>query len=115
MRVARAATRLGWSPVRHASTIWSRHARDEWTNVPARLENEWYDRRLLTLADHPLARVWRRASTYFGTDFECRLMDDPVVSVADNFDSLLIPQDHVSRSRNDTYVAPLVSRCRRRC
>ncbi len=72
--------------------------------MPARLEKEWFDRRLLTLADHPLARVWRRASTFFGADFQCRLMDDPVVSVEENFDSLLIPQEHVSRSRNDTCV-----------
>lgn len=28
---------------------------------------------------------------------------DPVVSTRNNFDSLLIPQDHVSRSKSDTY------------
>lgn len=27
----------------------------------------------------------------------------PIVSAHDNFDSLLIPSDHVSRSRSDTY------------
>jgi phenylalanyl-tRNA synthetase alpha chain len=27
----------------------------------------------------------------------------PIVSVESNFDSLLIPQDHVSRSKSDTY------------
>lgn len=28
---------------------------------------------------------------------------DPIVSTQNNFDSLLIPQDHVSRSKSDTY------------
>jgi phenylalanyl-tRNA synthetase alpha subunit len=41
---------------------------------------------------------------YFAAqDFGHKVMEDPVVSVEDNFDRLLIPQDHVSRSRNDTY------------
>ena len=40
---------------------------------------------------------------------------NPKVSVKDNFDDLLIPADHPSRSPNDTFCAaatsPLVARC----
>lgn len=86
-----------------SSGIWSRYQRDDWTNVPARLEAEWLGRGLLTTQDHPLARIWQRAQGYFGKEFECRVVEDPVVSVHDNFDALLFPADHVGRSRNDTY------------
>lgn len=89
---------------RLARSLWSRHARDEVSNVPARLQDEWLGRGLMRQRDHPLGRLWLRASTFFASrGFECALQEDPVVSVEDNFDCLLIPADHVSRSPHDTY------------
>ncbi|CAM9567630.1 unnamed protein product [Chrysoparadoxa australica] len=55
---------------------------------------------------HPLGIIkakieafWRRRNE----DFQCFDSLDPIVSTAANFDSLLIPQDHVSRRPSDTY------------
>jgi phenylalanyl-tRNA synthetase alpha chain len=51
---------------------------------------------------HPLFTIQNLIHEYFH-DFD-HLQDlSPVVSTEANFDSLLIPQDHVSRSKSDTY------------
>jgi phenylalanyl-tRNA synthetase alpha chain len=51
---------------------------------------------------HPLFTIQHLIHEYFH-DFD-HLQDlNPVVSTEANFDSLLIPQDHVSRSKSDTY------------
>lgn len=54
--------------------------------------------------DHPICTMKNLVARQF-TGFE--LMDDisPLCSVEDNFDSLLIPQDHSSRNSSDTYYA----------
>jgi phenylalanyl-tRNA synthetase alpha chain len=83
------------------SIDWRAFPRDDVTNVPARLEREWYGRRLLQEPDHPLARAKTRVVQQLG--IECFENLQPVVSLYDNFDSLLIPATHVSRSPNDTY------------
>eukprot|EP01012_Entosiphon_sulcatum_P040238 TRINITY_DN53882_c0_g1_i1.p1 TRINITY_DN53882_c0_g1~~TRINITY_DN53882_c0_g1_i1.p1 ORF type:complete len:382 (+),score=51.90 TRINITY_DN53882_c0_g1_i1:29-1174(+) len=59
-------------------------------------------RKLHHIQNHPLAILKREIAAGF-PDF--RLVDDlsPVVTVAQNFDSLLVPVDHVSRSPKDTY------------
>ncbi len=87
----------------HSATAidWRAFPRDEVTNVPARLEREWFGRRLLQEPDHPLARAKTRMVRHLG--IECFEALPPVVSLYDNFDSLLIPATHVSRSPNDTY------------
>lgn len=56
--------------------------------------------------NHPLWTIKNVIETYWKRrDPSFRLFDNlsPVVSTAENFDSLLIPTDHVSRSRSDTY------------
>ncbi len=50
---------------------------------------------------HPIYNIRRSIEGYFGW----HTFDDlnPVVSVADNFDLLLIPEDHPSRKKTDTF------------
>ena len=82
---------------------WTRFPRDAVTNVPARLENEWYGRNLLSTVDHPLWRAKQRIVNHLGASIRVFDALEPVVTLEENFDSLLIPTDHVSRSPNDTY------------
>jgi len=58
--------------------------------------------------DHPLGIIKEAIFQYFEqTEGEgaFKLFDDfyPVVTTTQNFDELLIPEDHISRSENDTY------------
>ena len=57
--------------------------------------------------NHPLYTIKHIIQDYWqtkgGGGFVCHDNLSPIVSVQDNFDSLLIPQDHVSRSKSDTY------------
>jgi len=52
---------------------------------------------------HPLHTIQQQIHDYFGPDFAKVDSLSPVVSTYANFDSLLIPSDHVSRSKSDTY------------
>ena len=73
---------------------------------------------LLHKPNHPLNIIKTKIHKYFSEEYPkittarvnnrdngFKLFDDlhPVVSVYQNFDSLLTPHDHVSRSKNDTY------------
>eukprot|EP00035_Acanthoeca_spectabilis_P025755 m.459757 g.459757 ORF g.459757 m.459757 type:complete len:432 (+) comp21826_c0_seq1:1-1296(+) len=69
-------------------------------------------RGLLRLENHPLQMLKHRIAAYFlntdrfgGDSPEFELFDDnsPAVTAAANFDSVLVPEDHVSRSPNDNY------------
>ncbi len=59
--------------------------------------------------NHPLNTIKTIIEKYWqsqlaeGNGFESRDSLDPIVSTNDNFDSLLIQPDHVSRSKSDTY------------
>ena len=58
--------------------------------------------------EHPLCILKNAIVEYFDATYgkgSFQMYDDlhPVVTVYDNFDSVLVPQDHVSRSTNDTY------------
>ncbi len=67
------------------------------------------DRNLHRLADHPICIVKELAYAYFADKIRPRVLEDlpKVVSVADNFDHLLIPADHPARSASDTfYMTP---------
>jgi len=82
---------------------------DSWTNLTPKIV-ELAGRRIYKQQSNPLNLICQRIRHYFSTDkqndsynydehhFEC-----PVVTLEDNFDSLLIPKDHVSRGKSDTY------------
>ncbi|GAB2291683.1 hypothetical protein Dimus_025936 [Dionaea muscipula] len=66
---------------------------------------------------HPIGILKNAIYDYFDTHYSKKFekFDDlcPVVSVKENFDDVLVPTDHVSRSYNDTYYvdAQTVLRC----
>mmetsp|Transcript_17426 Transcript_17426/g.45526 ORF Transcript_17426/g.45526 Transcript_17426/m.45526 type:complete len:432 (+) Transcript_17426:205-1500(+) len=83
---------------------------DEMTNItPTILEK--VGRGLLHVENHPLAMLKQRIAAYFldrtrfGETAQFELFDNssPAVTVEANFDSVLVPQDHVSRSLTDNY------------
>lgn len=57
---------------------------------------------LYTKHGHPIKIIRDKIFSYF-KDFTHLNIYNPVVSVYDNFDSLLIPKEHVSRKPTDTY------------
>lgn len=68
--------------------------------------------------EHPLCILKSAIMDYFDESYgegNFTMFDDlcPVVSTYDNFDSVLVPEDHVSRSLNDTYyiTSDTVLRC----
>lgn len=61
---------------------------------------------LHNVPDHPIEIVKNKIIEYFmSQDAEFKVFDKlpHIVNVADNFDALLIPLDHPSRSKHDTY------------
>lgn len=64
-------------------------------------------RKLHNLNCHPIEIMKRKIFGYFKSIGEFETFDDlnQIVSTADCFDNLLVPPDHVSRSRSDTYYA----------
>ena len=84
---------------------------DDWTNVTPRIL-EHVGRRLHEQPQHPLCLIKQRVTRYMHGAFRNARGNPlfslherlgPVVSVAANFDSLLVPADHPSRRRSDNY------------
>ena len=87
------------------------YAKDSWTNVTPRVLSH-VGRNLHRQPGHPLSLIKRRIVNYFDKSFRLRprtplftSIEDlhPVVTVEQNFDSLLVPKDHPSRSKQDCY------------
>ena len=78
---------------------------DEYSNIRPMIASK-IGRNLHLQTNHPIEIVKRMIYEYFDTlDRKFDRFDElsPVVSVEDNFDLLLIPDDHPARSRSDTY------------
>ena len=85
---------------------------DKWTNVTPRVLSK-IGCNLHNQKNHPLNLLRLRVQNYFynpqflnrhGTPiFAVFDSINPVVTTYQNFDSLLVPKDHVSRSKSDTY------------
>ncbi|BES91585.1 unnamed protein product [Nesidiocoris tenuis] len=84
---------------------------DDFTNVTPKILSH-LERNLLNEEGHPLNLLKRRIVDFFYNQFKGHMGNPvfsiydrlpPVVSVQQNFDSLLIPKDHVSRSKSDCY------------
>lgn len=76
---------------------------DEWTNVPATIISA-IPRRLHLQPDHPISITRQIIESRFPAPvYKHHTTFSPVVTVAQNFDSLGFPADHPGRSRTDTY------------
>lgn len=78
---------------------------NEYSNVPSSII-EKMEYNLIKIPNHPLSIIKNKIYDYFKTKRnDWNIFEDlsKVVSVEDNFDKLLIPKTHVSRSKSDTY------------
>lgn len=82
---------------------------DEWTNISPKII-EKLGKNLHTVKNHPLNHVRQRITNYFHSYKKngnpiFSIFDNisPVVNVKQNFDTLLTPKNHPSRSKNDCY------------
>lgn len=74
---------------------------DEWMNTPSTILAA-IPRRLHTQPNHPLTITRQLIESRF-PNYKTHNTLFPIVSTLQNFDSLGFPQDHVGRSRTDTY------------
>ncbi|XP_077276325.1 phenylalanyl-tRNA synthetase, mitochondrial [Temnothorax americanus] len=91
--------------------LGQKYATDDWTNVAPNIVAK-LGRNLHVQQYHPLSHLRRRIVNFFYGQFRGKsgtpsfsIYDNlcPVVSVAQNFDSLLVPKDHPSRRKADCY------------
>lgn len=84
---------------------------DNWTNVTPKITS-YIGRNIYLQKNHPLSIVRQKIVNYFYKTYTnskgnpiFSIYDSlkPIVSVQQNFDDLLIPKDHVSRSKSDCY------------
>ena len=72
------------------------------SNIPSKIWN-LRNRKLHNIKNHPIQILKTHIYKYFGSQFKTFDNLNNTVHVTDNFDKLLIPSDHVCRSRSDTY------------
>lgn len=87
-------------------------SRDSWTNLTPKIVS-LTERQLFRTKGNPLFLLRRRIEEYFYRNFRrpqstsplFTILDNfsPIVSVKENFDQLLIPGDHPSRQKSDSY------------
>lgn len=84
-------------------------------NIPPHIADRvWSDQpKLYQIPSHPLHTLQQCIHEYFGNEFTVHNSLSPIVSAHDNFDALLIPPDHVSRSQSDTYYLKYPETCLR--
>lgn len=84
---------------------------DNWTNLSPKIQS-YIGRNIYLKKNHPLSLVRQHIVNYFykrflnnrgGPIFSVLDNLNPVVTTQQNFDSLLIPIDHVSRKKSDCY------------
>ena len=87
------------------------YSRDGMTNVTTNILSK-IGRKLHLCKNHPISILREKIQEHVYADYRTRwggpmftMVDylSPVVTVEQNFDSLLVPKDHVSRARNDNY------------
>jgi phenylalanyl-tRNA synthetase alpha chain len=82
-----------------------RQLRTEYCNIPPKIL-EKVDAGLIHNPNHPLGIMFNEIKTFMNSQaVPFTIVDNlsAVVSVHQNFDSLLVPNDHVSRKKSETY------------
>ncbi|XP_015609271.1 probable phenylalanine--tRNA ligase, mitochondrial [Cephus cinctus] len=91
--------------------LGQKYPTDDWTNLTPKIVSA-LGKNLHTMQYHPLSHVRQRIVNYFYKSFVNRIGNpifsvhdniSPIVTVTQNFDSLMIPKDHVSRNKSDCY------------
>lgn len=87
------------------------YIRDEYTNVTPKILS-YIGKNIHNRSDHPLCLFKQHLIHFFYSNFKGRTGNpifsiydkiSPVVTVNENFESLLVPKDHPSRNKNDSY------------
>lgn len=95
----------------HVQLFDKNYPRDSMTNVTTNILSK-VGRKLHLCKNHPLSILREKIQDHVYADYRTRwggpmftMVDylSPVVTVEQNFDSLLVPKDHVSRAKNDNY------------
>jgi phenylalanyl-tRNA synthetase alpha chain len=80
---------------------------DSMTNISPSIASYLNGKKLLNEAHNPLHQLCRRIRLFFDRQFpgtfSFHQLDDPIVTPEANFDELLIPKSHPSRSPSDSY------------
>lgn len=91
--------------------LGQKYITDEWTNITPHIISK-LNVNLYITKYHPLSLVRQQIIDYFYKNYRCRtgtplfsVYDNlnPIVTVEQNFDSLLVPKDHPSRKKTDCY------------
>lgn len=91
--------------------LGKQYAKDNYTNITPKIQS-YVGKNIHNKPHHPLCLVKQRIRQYFDETFRGRsgnvifsMYDNinPIVSVQENFDSLLVPKSHVSRQKSDCY------------
>lgn len=84
---------------------------DDWTNLKPRIQT-YLNRNIYLQQNHPLSIIRKKIVDYFYKSFVSNrgnplfsVVDNlnPIVTPEQNFDSLLVPEDHVSRNKTDSF------------
>lgn len=87
------------------------YKRDDWTNLKPRIQS-YMNRNIYLQQHHPLSILRKKIVDYFYKSFVTNrgnplfsVVDNlsPIVTLEQNFDSLLIPPDHDSRKKSDSF------------
>ena len=95
----------------HLHVLGKAYLRDDMTNITPNILSK-LGRNLHLGKNHPLSILRTKIQDHVYADYRTRwggpmftMVDylSPVVTVEQNFDSLLVPKDHVSRAKNENY------------
>ena len=98
-------------PGDYVTVLGENYLRDEMTNVTESLLKK-VNRKLHLNSHNPLGMIKQRIESHMHANYRSRhggcifaAVDNlpPIVTTEQNFDSLLVPKDHVSRLKNDNY------------
>lgn len=87
------------------------YERDKWTNLKPSIQS-YIGRNIYLQQNHPLCILRKKVINHFYKSFVSNRGTplfgvaenlSPIVTLEQNFDSLLIPKDHVSRNKNDSF------------
>lgn len=71
-------------------------------NIPHSIKDKIF-KELYLQENHPICIVKKQIESFFGDEYKKTVFRNPVVSIQNNFDELLIPLNHPGRQETDTF------------